>query len=224
MPLIADPSPSSVTPRRSFLQRLAAASALLAGATPAVAFAEQGKSASDPWLAKVTAKHKQVFDAPEPNSGFPSVFAATYIRTMTDTYMLPPNGAQAVVVLRHSAMPMALTDALWDKYAIGAMLNVTDPATKAPARRNIFWKSREGDTPFPQLSIEKVMQMPVTFVACGAALAVLSARAAAKGGVDAASAKREWEAGIIPGITIVPSGVLAVARAQEHGCSYCYAG
>ena len=224
MPLTTDPSAPLTPPRRGFLQRLAAISALLAGATPAVAFAEQGKGPADPWLAKVTAKHRQVFDAPEPNGGFPPVFAATYIRTMTETYHLPPGGAQAVVVLRHTAMPMALTDELWDKYGIGAMLNVTDPATKAPARRNIFWKSKEGDIPFPQASIEKVMQMPVTFVACGAALAVLSGRAAAKAGVDAATAKREWEAGVIPGITIVASGVLAVARAQEHGCSYCFAG
>lgn len=224
MPLTTDSPATLATPRRSFLQRLAAASALLAGVTPSVAFAEQGKAPTDPWLAKVTAKHRQVFDAPEPNSGFPAVFAATYLKTMTETYHLSPGGAQAIVVLRHSAMPMALTDAMWDKYAIGAMLNITDPATKAPARRNIFWKSKEGDVPFAQLSIEKVMQMPVTFVACGAALAVLSARAAAKGGVDAATAQKEWTAGIIPGISIVPSGVLAVARAQEHGCSYCYAG
>ncbi|HEX4932209.1 MAG TPA: hypothetical protein VFV33_03465 [Gemmatimonadaceae bacterium] len=221
MPIAPDPS---APPRRSFIQRLAAISAILAGAAPATVFAAQGKAPSDPWLAKVTAKHRQVFDAPEVNGGFPTVFAATYLRTMTETYHLPAGGAHAVVVLRHSAMPMALTDDVWDRYAIGAMLNVTDPATKAPARRNIFWKSREGDIPFPQASIEKVLQMPVTFVACGAALAVLSGRAAAKAGVDAATAKREWEAGIIPGISIVPSGVLAVARAQEHGCSYCYAG
>ncbi|MCC6929302.1 MAG: hypothetical protein IT359_09960 [Gemmatimonadaceae bacterium] len=224
MPLIAHPSDPSLTPRRTFLQRLAAASAMLAGATPAIADAQQAKAPADPWLAKVTAKHRQVFDAPEHNSGFPAVFAATYLRTMTESYQLAPGGAHAIVVLRHWAMPMALTDAVWNKYAIGSMFDVTDPATKAPARRNIFWKPNEGDVPFPQFSIEKVMAMPATFVACGLALTVLSARAAAKAGVDAATAKREWEAGIIPGITVVPSGVLAVARAQEHGCSYCYAG
>ena len=29
---------------------------------------------------------------------------------------------------------------------------------------------------------------------------------------------------LLPGMAIVPSGVLAVNRAQEHGCTYCYAG
>ena len=35
----------------------------------------------------------------------------------------------------------------------------------------------------------------------------------------------EFEKGLIPGFTLVPSGVLAVSRAQEKGkCTYCYAG
>jgi len=210
--------------RRTFLQRLAAASALLAGATPAVAAVASAQQPSDPWLAKVTAKHRQVFDATSPNSGFAPIFAANYIRTMTETYKLAPGGVHAIVVFRHFAMPLALKDEVWAKYNIGAMIGVTDPKTKAPSKRNIFWMPGEGDVFFPALSIEKVMQMPTTFVACAAALAVLSGMAAQGAGVDAETAKREWEAGLIPGIPTVPSGVLAVARAQEQGCSYCYAG
>jgi intracellular sulfur oxidation DsrE/DsrF family protein len=38
------------------------------------------------------------------------------------------------------------------------------------------------------------------------------------------AAKKEWLAHIIPGTTVVPSGVLALGRAQEKGCTYCYAG
>jgi len=29
---------------------------------------------------------------------------------------------------------------------------------------------------------------------------------------------------LFPGIQVVPSGVMAVGRAQEHGCTYCFAG
>ena len=216
------------SPRRTFIQRLAGLSALFAaGAAPAHAFAGEPQArqgAPDPWLARVTGKHKQVFDAPEVNHGFPSIFAATYLRTMNETYKLAPGDAHAVVVLRHFAMPLALTDEVWEKYKVGSMIDVTDPATKAPAVRNIFYKSREGDIMFPEASIEKVLTMPATFVACGAALQVLSARAAAGAGVDAATAKSDWEKGIIPGIFVAPSGVLAVGRAQEHGCQYCFAG
>ena len=32
----------------------------------------------------------------------------------------------------------------------------------------------------------------------------------------------DWKAGLLPGVQIVPSGVWAVGRAQEHGCQYCF--
>jgi len=43
-------------------------------------------------------------------------------------------------------------------------------------------------------------------------------------GMDPAEVKKDWVSGILPGIQVVPSGVLAVNRAQEQGCTYCYAG
>jgi hypothetical protein len=36
--------------------------------------------------------------------------------------------------------------------------------------------------------------------------------------------KKEWVAGLLPGIQLVPSGVWAIGRAQEKGCAYCFAG
>jgi intracellular sulfur oxidation DsrE/DsrF family protein len=42
--------------------------------------------------------------------------------------------------------------------------------------------------------------------------------------LDAAEVRKEWMAGLLPGIQVVPSGVWAVGRAQEHGCAYCFAG
>jgi intracellular sulfur oxidation DsrE/DsrF family protein len=42
--------------------------------------------------------------------------------------------------------------------------------------------------------------------------------------MDPAEVIKEWKAGLLPGIQIVPSGVWAIGRAQEHGCKYCFAG
>ena len=42
--------------------------------------------------------------------------------------------------------------------------------------------------------------------------------------LDAMEVKNDWKANLLPGIQIVPSGVWAVGRAQEHGCTYCFAG
>jgi len=43
-------------------------------------------------------------------------------------------------------------------------------------------------------------------------------------GLKAQEIKKEWMAGLLPNIQLMPSGVWAVGRAQEHGCSYCFAG
>jgi hypothetical protein len=34
--------------------------------------------------------------------------------------------------------------------------------------------------------------------------------------------KADWMKGLLPGIHVVPSGVWALGRAQEHGCGYCF--
>ena len=52
----------------------------------------------------------------------------------------------------------------------------------------------------------------------------LSQMAGQKMKMDGGEIKKDWVSAILPGIQLVPSGVLAVNRAQEHGCTYCYAG
>ena len=42
--------------------------------------------------------------------------------------------------------------------------------------------------------------------------------------LDAEKVRKDWVSGLFPGIQVVPSGVWALGRAQEHGCGYCFAG
>jgi len=60
--------------------------------------------------------------------------------------------------------------------------------------------------------------------ACDVAMTVYSSAAATKMGMKAEDVKKEWIAGLIPGVQLVPSGVMAVARAQELGAQYIFAG
>jgi intracellular sulfur oxidation DsrE/DsrF family protein len=62
------------------------------------------------------------------------------------------------------------------------------------------------------------------FCVCDVALTVFSAVLAGSMNMDAGDVKKEWVAGLLPGLQVVPSGVWAVGRTQEHGCSYCFAG
>jgi hypothetical protein len=220
--------PSQSAPRRSFIGRLAAGAVAIAGLPLAARHAEAAELVAGPdaWTAPLAlAKHKQIFDAPELNKGFPMIFAGAYLGTMKATYGLTDKGAHAVIVLRHFGIPAALSDTIWTKYKLGEFFKIMDPKTNAPSTRNFFSHSGEGDMAFPQFSVDKLVDGGnTTFCVCNIALTVISGLAGKSVGVDAAAAYEEWKAGLLPGMNIVASGVLGVGRAQEKGCSYCFAG
>jgi len=78
--------------------------------------------------------------------------------------------------------------------------------------------------PLPGTGIEQLLASGAQFGVCNVALTVYSGMVAQKMNMDAAAVKADWVAGLMPGVQVVPSGVLAVSRAQEKGCSYCFAG
>jgi len=99
---------------------------------------------------------------------------------------------------------------------------VKDPKTNAPATRNIFFNN----VPMrPGLTYEQMItNRGVVFVACNLALTVVSGMAAEKLEISKDQAKKDWENGLFKGVFLAPSGVYAVNRAQEAGCTYCFAG
>lgn len=214
---------SSPTQRREFLGQLAAAAATfgVAGALPSSLGAAEVENSADPaldaWFGKIKGKHRMVFDVTEPNSGMGAIWPRVYLNTMAATY---PGEATAVVVLRHGGIPLGMTDPLWAKYSLGEMFGIKDG--EAPAKRNVY--ATITGLPIEGLGIAELMKKGVLVGVCDVALTVYSSGAASKSGLDAATVKKEWVAGLLPGVQIVPSGVLAVARAQELGCAYCFAG
>jgi intracellular sulfur oxidation DsrE/DsrF family protein len=49
-------------------------------------------------------------------------------------------------------------------------------------------------------------------------------RIAKEAGVAHEVVKGDFLAAVIPGVQVVPSGVLAINGAQRKGCTYCFAG
>jgi hypothetical protein len=217
---------TSTTPRRGFFRRIAGAMALgIAGVAPDPARA-QGAAArpSGPdWPRPLKGRHRQLVDAYEINKGAPLAFAHTFLATSE-----PPTAnlvaATAVVVLRHNAFPLALGDEMWRKYKIGASFKIDDPETKAPALKNPFLRPKAGVLPAGGMAIDLLLASGAVFGACHVALTFQSRMLAGNAGVSAEDAANEWTANVIPGITILPSGVWGVNRAQEAGCTYCAGG
>jgi hypothetical protein len=140
------------------------------------------------------------------------------------TFLAPNESASAVIVLRHGAFPIALADTMWEKYKIGESFKIMDPETKAPARKNPFWRPKAGVLPIDDMALDRLLAKGVIFGACNVALTVQSKMLAGNIGLSADEAAKEWAANIVAGITIIPSGTWGINRAQEAGCSYCAGG
>lgn len=221
------------TDRRRFLESLVAGAATLGIATVAAplrltaqqkgAASKSGSSSFDAWLGKIKGKHRQVFDSMMPDSGFPLAWARIFLMT-NKAVGVPDNDCTAVVVLRHDSIPFAMEDRLWAKYKFGEIFKINDSSTKMAAVKNMFWKPKPGDLPIPGMGVNELLDSGVLVGVCDMALTFYSKHVATDLKIDPEECKKDWVAGVFPGIEIVPSGVLAVNRAQEHGCTYCWAG
>jgi hypothetical protein len=230
-------SPSELnapTPRRNFLGKIAAGAATLAAlsypfqnsAAPIKAISLNDPADPDAWFSQLKGKHKMVLDVPRPNEIMPFAWPRVYLLTNAATGT-PEKESNVVVVLRHEGIPYAFQDHIWEKYKLGEVFKIMDPKTKAPSIRNPFWKPMTGDYKIPgvgnvDIGIDQLQSSGVLFCACDMAMTVYSAALA--NGADPATVKKEWVSGLLPGIQPMPSGIWAIGRAQEHGCTYCFAG
>jgi intracellular sulfur oxidation DsrE/DsrF family protein len=213
--------------RRGFLGGVAASAAAAGfgaiGATAVAAQAAQPNGDFQKWVASIGGKHPQVYDMAEPNEGMGLIWSWVYQMTGAQGYGVPEKDLGVVVVMRHNAIPIALQDSQWQKYPLGEFFKINDPATKAPAKRNPFHQLKQGEF-VPDAAVEKLIGKGVKIAACNMAITHYSGLIAKQIGANAEEVKKEWLGAVIPGITIVPSGVLAINGAQSKGCAYVFAG
>lgn len=222
------------THRRGFLGRVAAGAAALgfgslvptlaAAAPRAGAPAPSANPEFEAWLNKITGKHKMIFDVPEPNDGFVFAWARVFLNTTNENYGTTDGENSAVIVLRHGGIPFAMESAMWSKYKFGEAFKITDPATKGPAVRHPLIHLKPGDAPIPGMGTDELIAKGVLVGVCNVALTFYSMRMASDMGMQAEAIKKDWVANLLPGVQVVPSGVIAVNRTQEKGCAYCFAG
>jgi hypothetical protein len=231
-------------PRREVLGQLATAAVTLAGAAcapaamshaaaaPAPTPAADGAATTTPapatprkwddaWATRLTAKHRAVFDAPDVADGTALFNAYVYMRSFGEVYGAPDSDIQAVLVARHRAVPLMLGDATWERYELGKVVRLRDEKTGKWARRNPFAVVDATDaSAMPGLSLGALHERGALLLVCNLALGNLAGRLAAKTKRDRASVRAELRSALLPGVEIVPSGVFAVMRAQEAGCTY----
>jgi hypothetical protein len=242
------PSPDndSSTPRRQFLSELAVGAAALAAAAcapaataatsqaPAPATPAPAQAAPMPtippikwdasWMERITAKHKAVFDSPEIEEGTALYHAMSYLGSVKDVFGTGDSDASVVVVLRHRAVPLLYNDAMWAKYDIGTSSKTLDEKTKKPVTRNVYYEKvdAEGkpvtsDRPAPL--IKSLTARGVIFIGCDLATRGFSYRLAQKTKQQQKDVYEEIRNNLVPGATLMPTGVFGMLLAQEAGCS-----
>ena len=223
--------------RRNFLGTLATGTAALTLSTIAAPLAAGAKTMNENFtdpndpeeiFKNIKGKHKVVFDATQPHEILPFAWPRVFLLSNEKTGT-PAKDNSVVVVLRHSAIAYAFEDRLWNKYKFGEVFKADDPATKTASLRNPFWKPKEDDFVIPgvgpvAIGINELQASGVMFMVCDTAMTVYSSVVAKGMNMDAAEVKKDWVAGLLPGVHVVPSGVWALGRAQEKGCAYIFAG
>jgi hypothetical protein len=236
------------TPRRDFLGQIAVSAMALAGAacvapiaasqsapvpTPEGGTASQATRWDDSWFGRLTARHKAVFDSPdiEENSTSGVSQATRYINGMREALNAGPKDVQTVVVIRHKSVPFAFNDAMWEKYGIGEQSKVR--IGEAWATRNSLARGRVGGrggrggdsagaapADRPQSSIEWLVANGHVVLACDLATQGYAGQLATKTKGTMKAIYEELKANLVPGVILQPSGVYAVHRAQEAGCTF----
>jgi hypothetical protein len=223
--------PFDSTPRRGFLARLAGVAALAAGSsTPLGALAAQATD-HDRWIAGLKGRHRCFFDFPSHAGGLPLIHIYNYINTYKSAYAEPNTAVNAVGTLygppgETASIPLAWNDAMWEKYKIGEVLKLTDPATKLPSKRNMYFRPRAGDPvlaggAFAVAGIENLQRMGTTFLMCNNAFQMWVSFLSGSGSTGNPSGiERDLRANLLPGVITVPAMVIAIEKAQGAGIAY----
>lgn len=218
------------TSRRKFLGAAAANAAALA-VSPASIFAAAPADirtvpSSDTWditwTDRLTGKYRAVFDNAEPESGYGVWRASAWAGQYRDLLKAAPADLSPVIVLRHNAIVLAMQQAFWDKYSIGALKKITHPLTAEPTTRNpaLLDESDGIPAPFNQAGLKKQLGRGVIVLACNLALQDCIDYIVRNDKVSDAEARKTALGYLVPGVILQPSGVFAVTRAQEAGASY----
>jgi len=204
--------------RRSFVSMLAslAGAATLDGRASAQTPARAATGQWDlSWFDAFKGQHKQMYDYGTwdlSEDARPLRYVKNYLDTYRDVFGLQsPDVNTAVGVSR--AIAINLSDAMWQKYKIGERYKIVDPATKQPSVRNIFLS--DGD-----LSVKAMQARGTAFWQCNVALGLVAQQLAQAAGAPVADVRADLVAGLNPGVHLVPSHVMAIGIAQEHGFTY----
>ena len=229
--------------RRSFLSRLGAGVTAFGAALGANASTAQAQSSqvqpsqagrwqatrhdTDDWFDQVPGKHRFFFDTTSPGAIAQAIaFASNYFTANKSGYGLDDGDLAVVICVRHQSTAFAYTDAMWAKYGtpLGERAGFTDPKTQQSPTINVLNSAAHTTLANRGITVDALIKRGVHFAVCGLSTRANATNIAQKTGGKADDIFAELSAHLIPNGHLVPAGIVAVNRAQEHGYSLAYVG
>ncbi len=177
---------------------------------------QPARHSQDDWLDQIPGQHRCVFDTTTPEgASSAALYASNYFTGNQNGYSLQNADLAVVIVLRHSSTPFAYNDAIWAKYGVPISQqagNFVDPRTKVTPVINVYGTQLEG-----------LIRRGVHLAVCQMATRLFAGSIARATGGTADAIYEELAASLLGNSHLVPAGIIAVNRAQEHGYTFVHA-
>lgn len=224
--------------RRDFLGWLGASTLLAASGAPLQAESSPDRSLASnaplhpvddtwdmSWVDRIKGSPRSVFDSPEVNQGGAVWRAVSWRNDYHEVYGVDQGTATTVLVIRHKGIPLVMDDDYWSRFEIGKKLKIKDPRTRKWFESNPVGLSRsKSANDYSDHTIEGFIKAGGIVLACHRALMGFIVEDYQKGDkLTSEQAEAEARKHLLPGVILQPSGIFAVLRAQQAGCSYVLA-
>lgn len=176
------------------------------------------------WLARLaSAKHKLVFDIGAYADGGGLYYARNYLNGMRDGWQETTPNVIAILGISGDAYPIVFNDAMWAKYKFGESSKTTDVRTGQLAVRNVWWQPLPTES-MAEFGVNVLQERGALVLFCNNVFRGVIRRVMASTQRPYAEVRAELKANMLPGVTVVPAIVAAMAMAQSSGAGYVYAG
>ena len=217
--------------RRSFLSTLgvaasAAGATLAGGATVAQGQApadggrwQPARHDKDDWYDQLPGKHRLFFDSTKPDALEDAIqFAGNFYTANRGDYGLEQADLAVIVCMRHRSAPFAFNDTIWAKYGVtlAKRAEFVDPKNPEAPKVNPFTPVAPA-APARARGLAGLMKLGVQFAICNLSTHGIASMIAGVTGGTADAVYKELAANLIDRARLVPAGIVAVNRAQEHG-------
>jgi hypothetical protein len=178
------------------------------------------------------ARIKQLFDIVQVGDGKFLNDIKNSFNALGFGFGIPEGQIKIAAGLHGPANLLNYDDYVWERYKIGEWLKVTDPATGAPAVKNLFYKSKGGlkqesavkdpddlNSIYQDTSMQALQSRGAQFMSCHTALeeqvrVLISSNKLSQSPEDTV---KDMLAHTLPGVLVVASMVAAIALLQAEG-------